>query len=169
MKKINIKKLNLKHFNAFHESMRENAFEMVSFSRPKTKEQSKKNFENLLKKQKKKSAIHFCVFKKKEFLGLVSVLNLASNNYNYKINNIEIAYWIRKKYQKRGYAYNACCKLLKILKKMRIQRVQAFCHEKNKASFSLLMKLNFKKKCLLKRYYKKNKKNINAYLFEKII
>lgn len=167
-KNIKLIKLSSRYTIKLYNCFKEDNFKFTSFSSHKTLNQTKIVIKNLIKKQQKKYALHFCVQYKKEIIGLFSILNLPKKK-NYQINNTELAFWIKKSHQRKKFAFLCCKKLIEICKIMKIRRLVIFCNKKNIATHKLALNLGFKKLCLMKMLYLKNKRYIDAFYFEKII
>jgi RimJ/RimL family protein N-acetyltransferase len=57
---------------------------------------------------------------------------------------IELGYMVGVPYQRRGYAYEACCKILKFaVSKLESSQVNCFVDNRNEASVALVVKLGF--------------------------
>ena len=60
-------------------------------------------------------------------------------------HNLELGFVIGKKYQRQGYGYEACSKIIDYaFNELSENKLMALCHRKNKASLGLLKKLGFK-------------------------
>lgn len=167
-KNLKLIKLSSLHIIKLHKCLKEDNFKFTSFTSHKTLNQTKIVVKNLIKKQQKKYALHFCVQYKKEIVGLFSILNLPIKK-NYQINKTELAFWIKRSHQRKNFAFLCCKKLIEICKIMKIRRLTIFSHRKNIATYKLSLKLGFKKLCLMKKLYLKNNRYIDAFCYEKII
>ena len=167
-KKITLEKLKLSHSNELFPLFKEDNFKFTSFKPHKNIQETKKKIKNLILKQNKKIALHFCLKLNRKIIGLISILNLTKPGY-YKILNTELSFWIGKKYQRKNYGYIGCKKLIEYFKKKQFKRLVIFNHKKNKPSERLSFKLGFKKLCLMKKLYMKNNKFIDAYFWEKLL
>lgn len=167
-KKVTLQKLKFSHCGQLYQCFKEDNFKFTSFNRHKNIQETKKAIKNLIFKQNNKISLHYCLKKEKKILGLISILNLPKPGY-FKIFSTELAFWIKKEFQNKGYAYIGCRKLIKLCKAKKLQRLTIYTHKKNKFSHKLSYKLGFKKLCLMKKLYKKNNQFIDAYYWEKLL
>ena len=75
-KKIAIEKLKLSHSNELFPLFKEDNFKFTSFKSHKNIQETKKKIKNLILKQNKKVALHFCLKLNKKIIGLFSILYL---------------------------------------------------------------------------------------------
>ncbi len=82
-----------------------------------------------------------------EFMGVMSFSSL-----NREHSNAEIGYWIRKKFQGQGIAFQAARLLIEYgFEVLKLKRIYAYVQKENVASINLLEKLGFEREGILKK------------------
>lgn len=83
-----------------------------------------------------------------------------------KSHKAEIGYWLAKKYWNHGIMSEALKIVTRLgFEKLKLKRVQAHVFRENKISAIILEKNGYKKEGLLKKYFYKNNRYSDAYLY----
>lgn len=95
-----------------------------------------------------------------EFIGVVSLSNI-----NYKFENGEIGYWIRKKFWNKGYAKESAQRLIKYaFEELNLIRVYATLQKENAGSLALLISLGFQVEGLMRKSVKNKGELVDRYM-----
>ncbi|MAG61076.1 GNAT family N-acetyltransferase [archaeon] len=133
--------------------------------RVKTVEEEREFLRKNKEKRKNNSEHNFSIIYKKKLVGAVGI-SIQRRSY---IG--EIGYFIDEKYWRKGIA-TAAVKLVEeiALKKLKIRRLEIYCHPKNVGSRKVAEKSGYKKQAILKKYYDRGNGNLeNSVLYAKII
>ena len=163
---ISLRPISFKYFNDFHEySMNKIFFKYFEYDVFKTKNESKKYLKKLIINSKKKNfqSWNIILDKKKKCIGTISV------NLNFIRNAAEIGYGLNPKYWGKGY-FSRSLKLIDnfLFREIRIKRIFAIANVKNSKSINPLLKFGFKKEGILRSFYKRKDKYMDALIISKI-
>ena len=113
-------------------------------------------------KKKKKTEVNFAIDINGKVIGGIGLRDITSHK-------AEIGYWLGKKYWGKGIATKAVQLITNFgFKQLKLKRIYAHIFSKNKASARLLEKNNYKREGLMRKYYLKNGKLLDAALYAKI-
>ncbi len=91
-------------------------------------------------KTEKGEIVEYGIFINNEYIGNISIFNINKKN-----KSGEIGYWLSSYYTRKGYMTEAVKVLEKeAFEKMKLNRVQIKCDERNKASFGVAKKCDYK-------------------------
>jgi [ribosomal protein S5]-alanine N-acetyltransferase len=129
---------------------------------PYTEEDAKKWLDFCRESEEKKDNYLFAIEVNDEFIGGIGLHKKMEHCF-------DVGYWISEKYWGKGYATNALKTITKLaLKKLKIDRIQAYVFDGNPASEKVLEKCGYEYEGYLKKSHKKKEKFYNSKLFAKI-
>lgn len=112
-------------------------------------------------KKKNKAEINFVIDINGKVVGGIGISSI-------KKHKAEIGYWLGKKYWSRGIMTHAVGLVTSFgFKKLKLRRIYAHIFLKNKASARVLEKNNYKKEGLMRNYYLKDGKLLDAISYAK--
>jgi RimJ/RimL family protein N-acetyltransferase len=127
----------------------------------------KKNLKKARSDYKKLKDIRLNIFDKetKDFIGVSGL-----HRIDWSVPKFEIAYWCRKKYQKKGYITEAVKTISQLaLNKLKARRVEILIDEKNKKSDSIPKRLKFKREGTLRNHSRNPRGQLrNLIIYSKI-
>tara|TARA_B110000003_G_C16499013_1_gene476628 strand:+ start:331 stop:852 length:522 start_codon:yes stop_codon:yes gene_type:complete len=170
LKKIMLRKLNLKKDITIKYQNWMNDLEVHKYTEQKYKKHSINDIKNFVKeKNKSKHEFLYGIFIKKNNSN-AHIGNIKLGPINYAHKNAFLSYFIgEKELWGKGYTTLAIKEVIKIAKKMGLKKIKAGLSEMNIGSKKVLQKNNFKLEGKLQSELIYNGKRVNHYLFGKIL
>tara|TARA_B100000959_G_scaffold278412_1_gene336705 strand:+ start:2287 stop:2823 length:537 start_codon:yes stop_codon:yes gene_type:complete len=161
---LKLEKLSLRHLKDIHEySSDPKFFKNLEFIESKKLSETRKYLKKRISENDFKKNFWWAIkhVREKKAIGTFVIHDL-----NLERMNCEISYGISPNYQNKGFFKLIVKKMIKVLLKKKIVRIQAITSIRNKASINGLKKCGFKIEGTLRKYYKsiRNKKSYNALI-----
>jgi ribosomal-protein-alanine N-acetyltransferase len=107
-------------------------------------ETTKSLIQNLIVAQQNDKGYHWCVCLTDEIIGLVSLIDVKRKIRTWTLNRAELSYWIGTHFQGKGYATEACKKVIEFgFSKLDFHKIIVAHAAENIESKSICKKLNF--------------------------